>query len=303
MSITSVIIPVYNNLTTLPATLESVARLADRSRVELIVSDDKSTDGTRDFLESWFAAHSGDFAKARLILNPKNLGISGNHKVAFEAATGEYGFYLGGDDILFDPLLVSNIERALAASPGTRIAKIDIDAFHPHDARVERLYEHKLSFFGMSSRSQFASLALFGDFLYAGPGTVMHIPTLRAIGGGFDERFRTYEDLPLYYNFLIRGYRIRFLPVKGLYWVRAKTSVSRSGFGAMRERFELENDMAAEIYVYDSGLLTAYERLLLRAKAMPKYARYLLFTTSLSWLRCRLIPSIMRKTRAIARRA
>jgi hypothetical protein len=231
------------------------------------------------------------------------LGISGNHKVAFEAATAEYGIYLGGDDLIFDAGLIANLEGAIAALPGMKIGTIDLDAFHPYDGRVERLYAHKLSFFRMSSRRQFAALALFGNFLYAGPGTVVHVPTLRAIGGGFDERFRTYEDLPLFYNFLTRGYPMRFLPVRGIYWVRARTSISRSGFGAMRDRFELENEMGEEYVEKNAALMTWHERFLLKVKAMPKYARYLFFTTSLSWLRCRLIPSIMRKTRAIARRA
>ena len=297
----SLIIPVYNNVSTLPATLASVLNLEGKENIELVVSDDASTDGTREFLTSWFDEHGRILKRAKLLLNESNVGISGNHARGFEAAEGDYGLYMGGDDLLGNARIFSELEIALASKPRLAIAKLDVEALFASDGRRERIYRHKLSFFQMSPGRQFVSLALYGNFLYAGPGTLLHIPTLRKIGGGFDVRFRTYEDMPLYMAFLAAGYQIRFIPVGGVLWVRAASSLSMRGFAGMRPRFEQEGILIRGLIQARWCLLSFHERLIYRARRLPKYVRYLVFATSVRWLRLRLIPSIVRKAFTIAK--
>ena len=66
----SIVIPVYNELNTIKSILESVQRQDIRDvKLETIVVDDGSDDGTTEILQS--NPHLYD----RLILNPVNLSI------------------------------------------------------------------------------------------------------------------------------------------------------------------------------------------------------------------------------------
>ncbi|PKL25857.1 MAG: hypothetical protein CVV47_04230 [Spirochaetae bacterium HGW-Spirochaetae-3] len=290
----SLAIPTYNNISTLPEALASVVALKDRKNVELILSDDASKDGTREYLVAWAKNHSDEFYRCTLLLNEENLGISGNHARAFAAATSEYGLYIGGDDIVYNPDFIGELARSIADSPGLRIAKIDLEALHRPGNAIEKIYEHKKHFFTLSARKQFAALALLGNFLYAGPGTVIHLPTFRKVGG-FDPRFRTYEDMPLFNHFLANGYRMRFLDVRGIYWVRASSSLSLAGFSGKREMFESENKIRREYVRLHSDGFTWYERFLFGRLDWSRWRKYPFLAVYPSWVRFRFVPSLLKK--------
>lgn len=290
----AIVIPVYNNIATLPRTLESILNLNRLKDIELIIADDFSNDGTQTFLDQWFQEYGSRFGDCRIILNQSNLGISGNHECAFNAVKSDYGFYLGGDDIIYNRHLIDELNSELGKNPNIRIAKIDVEAYYLPGRRKERLYSWKRGFFKSSSRDQFAALVLLGNFLYAGPGTVLHIPTLKQIGG-FDARFKTYEDLPLFYNFLVRGYPIKFLDVRGLYWVRSSASLSMVGFLGRRDQYEMENLLRREIVHAYLSLLSRREQILFLRNYDSRKAKSLVMISYYPWLRFRLVPSVIKK--------
>jgi glycosyltransferase involved in cell wall biosynthesis len=287
-------IPTYNNITTLPETLASVVALKGRKNIELILSDDASKDGTREYLVAWVKKNGDEFHGCTLLLNETNLGISGNHACAFEAATSEYGFYIGGDDIVYNPDFIGELARLIDTSRDLRIAKIDLEALYRPGNAIEQVYKHKKYFFTLPARKQFAALALLGNFLYAGPGTILHLPTLREVGG-FDPRFRTYEDMPLFNRFLASGYRMRFLDVRGIYWVRASSSLSLAGFSGKREMFEAENKIRWEYVRMHLDRFTWYERFLFKRLDWSRWRKYPFLAAYPSWIRFRFVPSILKR--------
>src|SRR4051794_5139151 len=88
----SVIIPTYNRLQLLKEALDSVWRQTFTD-YEVIVVDDGSTDGTRDYLESL-----GD--KLRFFVQPRR-GPGAARNLAAQHANGEYLAFLDSDDLWF----------------------------------------------------------------------------------------------------------------------------------------------------------------------------------------------------------
>ena len=84
----SVIIPVYNEINTIGEILTRVLEV-DLPK-EVIVVDDCSTDGTREFLKEWGAGRKEESKdEVRIFYQPKNMGKGAALRSAFKEATGE----------------------------------------------------------------------------------------------------------------------------------------------------------------------------------------------------------------------
>lgn len=113
----SVIIPVYNIASWIAACLQSVFEQADAGRVDLecIVVDDCSTDESAAVVER-FAARAeaegrGNGVDFHLIRHIRNRGQSAARNTGTAVATGDYIFYLDGDDAL-EPEALALMARA-----------------------------------------------------------------------------------------------------------------------------------------------------------------------------------------------
>ncbi len=119
----SFIIPLYNNLALTRACVESLrATLPSTLSYEIILVDDGSTDGTRE----WLATLSAPF---RIVLNDRNLGYARANNRAAALAQGEFLALLNNDLVLlpswFEPLLAAH--RSLADRAGL-VGNIQLNA-------------------------------------------------------------------------------------------------------------------------------------------------------------------------------
>ena len=112
----SICIPHYNRIGFLRIVLASIAEQTYKN-IEVIVSDDCSTDDSERVLRSMQASFPFPLVYERQI---SNIGYDANLRRSLELATGDYLFVLGNDDALVDHQsideLVSFISRA--GSPG-----------------------------------------------------------------------------------------------------------------------------------------------------------------------------------------
>lgn len=77
---------------------------------ELIIGDDGSTDGTRE----WLRETMGEMPKVRLIFHPQNLGYLRNKNHLHQQAKGEYITQLDADDTCPENRLQMQVEAALS---------------------------------------------------------------------------------------------------------------------------------------------------------------------------------------------
>lgn len=87
----SVIMPCHNASRTIEEAIDSA--LAQKVRLEVIVIDDASTDGSAQLVQEKYAD-----APVRLLVNEKNLGAAASRNRGVQAARGKYVAFLDSDD-------------------------------------------------------------------------------------------------------------------------------------------------------------------------------------------------------------
>ena len=131
--ILTIAVPTYNRRELLDLCLSQLVPQV-RSRpgeVELLVSDNGSTDGTRDLVDAYLA--SG--VPLRYIQNESNLGPDRNFAQCFAQASGKFILLLGDDDVLLDGALEKLLPVLRNENPG--VVHVKTHAFR-EDFRAER---------------------------------------------------------------------------------------------------------------------------------------------------------------------
>lgn len=97
--VVSVIVLTYNQQDTVLRTLDSILEVCRRTPgCEIVISDDNSTDGTRQRIEHWIAGHSDGTAELRLLPRRPNRGVVTNYFETLAQCRGRYIADCSGDD-------------------------------------------------------------------------------------------------------------------------------------------------------------------------------------------------------------
>ena len=102
----SVMIMAYNQAHLIRETLDSILA-QDYDNLEVVVADDASTDGMQNILLEYAALYP---EKMVVVLNPQNLGITGNANVSLGACTGELIALFSGDDVMLPGKIKAQVE-------------------------------------------------------------------------------------------------------------------------------------------------------------------------------------------------
>lgn len=122
----TVAISSYNYESYIRDALESVLRQT-HANVELIVVDDRSTDGSLETVRNWMEKEGERFSRARLLRHSKNSGLSQTRNTAFENAANEFIFVLDADNEIY-PEAISKLLNA-SIQTGAEAAYSQLEAF------------------------------------------------------------------------------------------------------------------------------------------------------------------------------
>jgi len=94
----SICIPTYNRAKFLPELLESIVKQSHGYDIEVVVSDNASTDNTQEVLKLYIENHNN----IKLSVADSNVGPDRNYFRAVSMAKGEYCWLIGSDDVIDD---------------------------------------------------------------------------------------------------------------------------------------------------------------------------------------------------------
>ncbi|WP_147818864.1 glycosyltransferase [Salidesulfovibrio onnuriiensis] len=108
----TIMIPTFNQADYVCEAVDS-ALAQTYENLEVVVSDDRSSDNTRAVLAAY-----KDNPRVRVFHNTENLGRVGNYRVSlYERARGEWVLNLDGDDFIHDPEWIAKAMERIASEP------------------------------------------------------------------------------------------------------------------------------------------------------------------------------------------
>lgn len=203
----SVNVLMYNSSKYILETLESI-KAQTYQNIELIMSDDKSTDNTVQICEKWIAKNKDRFASYQILVPAHNTGQSGNYNRAFRAATGEWIKEIDGDDLLL-PNCLTDFVDFVNVNPEAKYVFGKMKNFTKKNKKDAKDTPISHVFFKKSINEQI-NILLEKNCLPS-PSSFYNRKYVLNINFEHDERIPNLEDWPKWINLLHKGVRFFFL--------------------------------------------------------------------------------------------
>lgn len=222
----SVVVITYNSSKYVLETLESIKSQTYKN-IELVISDDCSTDETVTICRDWVEENEHRFIRTRVIEVEKNTGVAPNCNRGLDAAEGEWIKVIAGDDLLlFDA--VANFITFVSAKKDRFFVVSDLLFFGGKSG----VFSVSSKINAMRAEVQLKNLLLAESSVVPsiGPSGFLNRGMMGVIGG-FDENYPMIEDFPLSIRVLDNGFKINALNTPCVKYRINKGSISTgSGF-------------------------------------------------------------------------
>lgn len=208
-TVISVVVLTYNSAETVEETLESIFRQTYTGPLELIITDDCSSDSTVAICSEWAESHRSRFCRIKIICSRTNTGVSANINRGCREAAGEWVKPIAADDILAEDCL-STMKRE-ADSKGSEFLSSAIRVF---GCSEELRSPDSLPVWNPAGDITEMDLAWADsnfDFWVPAPSFFISRRLLENVGY-YPEIIRNIEDAPMLRKVLGRGYRIHSTP-------------------------------------------------------------------------------------------
>ena len=221
----SIIVITYNSAKFVLETLES-AKSQTYKNIELIISDDGSTDNTVELCREWLQRNKERFVRTQLINVEQNTGIPANCNRGLKAAQGEWVKFIAGDDVLMDTCIESNIVN-INKNSDIEIQFSRLIPFKIIDSKIEtyndKFLDNNLKKYLLSNEMQYEAL-LENNFVSA-PTSFINRELIKKIGG-FDESIKGIEDYPFWLKASKIGIKFHFFECETVKYRRHENNSS-----------------------------------------------------------------------------
>jgi glycosyltransferase involved in cell wall biosynthesis len=241
----------YNSSKFILETLDSI-KAQTYGNIELIVSDDCSTDNTVSICQEWINKNTKYFKRCCIDHGEINRGIPANCNKGIKQCFGEWVKLIAGDDILA-PTCIEDLVNAISEEKDIIVGQIQ--AFYIHNDNVKKaqfISNKRIPFFSKTAERQHKIL-LINSFNFS-PGAFVRRKLYDRIGL-YDEKYPMIEDLPFWLKATKSGVKIYFCNHIVVYYRTHHESCVFTNKGFFNTRFcdcliRLHKDMYKEIPFY-----------------------------------------------------
>jgi glycosyltransferase involved in cell wall biosynthesis len=243
----SVVVITYNSTNYILETLESIKNQT-YSNIELIISDDCSSDNTINICEKWLIDNGKSFKDFKIIRAIKNTGVAANCNRGVSAANGDWVKLIAGDDLLLPNCIGDNIKftknhpninvfisNMIVFLDGTFPRKI-LEIRKPSNKHIwnqlvsiNKQYEVNLLEYHGNTPSYFINSKVYEIIKY-------------------DDSFPFLEDYPFSLNALKSGFKIEYLDVDTVLYRERAGSLSKANNNVIYSSFFLKEREFDEVY-------------------------------------------------------
>lgn len=208
-TLVSVVVVTYNSADYVIETLESI-KAQTYEDIELIVSDDASTDDTIILVKQWLDGNKNRFVKYRVVESETNTGITPNINRGVVATTGEYIKPIAGDDLLYSDCIEKLLEYVLKENLNFAYSKVSSfsDSHNDYEAKIIKYEKLGYEIFEQDVKQQHRTLLT--GFPMSTIGLFLKREFIISIGG-FDEKYKMMEDYPFAVKVTSLGYKLNLL--------------------------------------------------------------------------------------------
>lgn len=223
-SVVAVTVVTYNSENTVVETLESILYQSYGAKyLELIISDDCSTDSTVSLINEWLKKFYSHFHSAKLLVSNENYGVSINCNLAWKAVSASKWIKtIAGDDMLTIDCISDNIKYC-NNNPSAEIVFSDAIAFSKEvaDGVIIKNYEN----FFKENKLENQFTLLINECKILAPTSFISCELLKTIGYA-NERYPMIEDYPLWFNLLKMGHKFHYF-AKATVFYRVGDTISQ----------------------------------------------------------------------------
>ncbi|MFN8240000.1 MAG: glycosyltransferase [Bacteroidales bacterium] len=258
----SVIVLTYNSGKYVVETLESI-KAVNYSPLELVISDDCSSDDTLSLCQNWIDNNSWRFENVLIASNSVNAGIPANCNQGIKISTGTWIKFIAGDDLLIEDSIQHFIKEVHGPLEGEMVFHGRLRSFGEQEASSEDYSDwgdplsQDFNRAGITAAQQFEILLRFCPV--SGPTTFINRKVFEKTGP-FDERFRFWEDRPMWLKITSAGFKFNFVDRDVVFYRVHEGSVQKNQGNIFFSRTQLSKDEGSKIIILP--YLPPFERIL-----------------------------------------
>lgn len=203
----SVVVVTYNSGKTILETLESVKNQSYKC-IELIISDDCSTDDTKEKCESWLLSNANRFKNSKYLESNVNTGVCGNLNRGINLSRGKWIKGLAADDLLKEDAIEEYLRFCFNNNCHVCVSDasfIDDDGNTVSSESKTSIWTTFLNVMGKDINTQKKQVQL--DKLCPGPPMIFD-REIWEVSGGYDEKYSFADEWVMQYHIVMKGYMI-----------------------------------------------------------------------------------------------